>query len=157
MGRGHFFGVAIKRLGKRFNDRRPSMLATLLFLIERPLLSIKLAGKGLSSVKGLYSDLDKPLISLLPDGRHMVVIRSQFSRKFSRSLGKHGNDPEIRLTANPRNGKINYLLGNIWESCYGADGGTWFVNLYQKFMRFKSQFGRNIWNGVAQKIKCDNV
>lgn len=57
----------------------------------------------------------------------MVVIRSQLSRKFSRSLGKYGNDTEILLTANLRNGKINYLLGNSWEVYYGADGGTNYV------------------------------
>src|ERR1700761_397601 len=89
---GYILGVAVKRLAYRFNHGRTRMLASLLFLIERPLLGIQLGGKGLCGVKGLYPDLRKILLTLLSDGRHVVVIRSQISRKFGLSLGINGNN-----------------------------------------------------------------
>ncbi len=68
----------------------------------------------------------------------MVVIQSQFSRNFGRSLGKFGNESTKALSANMINGKINYSLGNEWESCYGAQEGTEH-NVYIQFIAlFKS-------------------
>lgn len=72
----------------------------------------------------------------------MVVIRSQISRKFGRSLGKLGNDTELRLERIYDKGKGKYWFGNIWESYYGAGRGTLFINTCLSFIAFKSQLSR---------------